>query len=432
MIMTNQMGVPEEQLRRYADLLIEFGVNLQPGQSLRIGAELEHAPLVRLAAEAAYRRGAPYVTVDWTDTPLAKARLTASKPEYLDYFPEYEVVRHQQFVDEGWARLALVGAAYPDLLNDADPKAMRTVAVTRSQKLKFYMQAMMANQLQWCVAAVPTQAWANKVFPDLEPDVALTKLWLLVLQAVRADRDDPVAAWQEHDATLKRVVDQLMRRDVRRLHFFDPAPGPDGKPRTDLTIGLTDRPQWLGAAAARPDGVMFMPNMPTEEVFTTPHNQRAEGYARISKPAFPFSREVLDAYVRFEKGEVVEFSAATGEDVLAQFFELEGTRRLGEVALVDVRSPVNQANVVFYEILFDENAACHIAFGEAYPDGVVNGSNLPEEELRSLGVNKADAHLDVMIGTPTLRLTGLCADGSEVVIMEDGQFVREMVEDAAA
>lgn len=429
--MSDQMGVPDAQLRRYADLLIEFGVNLQPGQSLRIGAELEHAPLVRLAAEAAYRRGAPYVVVDWTDTPLAKARLTASKPEFLDYFPEFEVTRHQQFVDEGWARLALVGSAYPDLLNDADPKAMRTVAVTRSQKLKFCMKAMMANQLQWCVAAVPTQAWANKVFPDLAPDVALTKLWLLVLQAARADQDDPVGAWQEHDATLKRVVDNLMRNEVRTLRFFDPTPGPDGKPRTDLTIGLTDRPQWLGASAERPDGVSFMPNMPTEEVFTTPHNQRAEGYARLSKPAFPFSREVLDAYVRFEEGEVVEFSASSGEDVLAQFFELDGTKRLGEVALVDVKSPVSQANVVFYEILFDENAACHIAFGEAYPDGVVNGSSLPEDELRGLGVNKADAHLDVMIGTATMRLTGLCADGSEIVIMEDGQFTQAMVGESA-
>jgi aminopeptidase len=326
-------------------------------------------------------------------------------------------------LDEGWARLALVGNEFPDLLKDVDPNAMRTVAVTRSQKLKFYTQAMMANQVQWCVAAVPTQAWATKVYPNLEPQAAVAELWRQVLRMCRVDQADPVGAWARHNATLKEVADFLMRNRVRALRFVDGQVGADGLPATDLTIGLTDRPQWLGGGAERPDGLFFLPNMPTEEVFSTPHNQRAEGYVRLSKPAFPFQREVKDGFFRFAQGEVVEFDAAEGREVLEQFFELDGTRRLGEVALVDVNSPVNQANVVFYEILFDENAACHIAFGQAYPDGVVDGSKLPEEELRSLGVNKADAHLDVMIGNSTMRLAGICEDGSEVVIMEQGEFV---------
>lgn len=412
-----------ERLRRYAELLVRFGVNLQPGQSLRIGAELEHAPLVRLAAEFAYTIGAPYVQVDWTDTPLAKARLVHGAPEHLTYLPDYEITRHEQMVAEGWARLALVGPSFPELLQDVEPVAMRTVAVTRSQKLKFYTQAMMANQMQWCVAGVPTAAWAKQVFADIPEGDALARLWETVLRTCRVDRADPVAAWQQHDQAMKQVVDYLMSQDVRSLHFLDEALGPDGKPLTDLTIGLTDRPCWLGASAQRPDGLAFMPNMPTEEVFTTPHNQRAEGYARLSRPAFPFQREVRGAVVHFAGGEVVDFDAEEGRDVLEEFFRLDGTRRLGEVALVDSRSPVGQAGVVFHEILFDENAACHIAFGEAYPDGVVDGSKLPDDELRALGVNKADAHLDVMIGTPTLRLTGLTADGREVAIMERGQFV---------
>ena len=427
------MGIPaEEELRRYAEVLVKLGVNLQPGQSLRIGAELEHAPFVRIVTEEAYRQGAPYVQVDWADTPLARARMQYSSAENLSYFPEYEVAKARQMVDEGWARLALVGNEFPDLLKDVDPAAMRTVAVTRSQKLKFYMQAMMANQMQWCVAAVPTQAWAAKVYPDLAPDAALAELWTQVLRMVRVDQPDPVEAWTKHNVTLKGVADFLMRNKVHTLRFIDTKTGPDGLPATDLTVGMTDRPQWLGAAAQRPDGLSFLPNMPTEEVFSTPHNQRTEGYARLSKQAFPFQREVRDGFFRFVNGEVVEFDAAEGREVLEQFFELDGTRRLGEVALVDVRSPVNRANVVFYEILFDENAACHIAFGEAYPDGVVNGSKLSEEELRSLGVNKADAHLDVMIGNETMRLIGIREDGSEVVIMERGEFVPAVTQGVTA
>lgn len=414
------------QQRIYANLLVHTGLNLQPGQSLRIGAEPAHRAFVHMVAEAAYQAGAPYVQVDWQDTQLAKARFVYSKPDSLSYFPDYEIARHRQMVEERWARLALVGPEFPDLLDDVDPSAMRTVALTRSQKIKFYIQATMANQVQWCVAAVPTPAWAIKVFSSLPEAEALNRLWTVVLRTCRVDQPDPAAAWQAHDAALKGVVDYLARKQVRSLHFVDTRTGPDGKPNTDLVVGMTDRPQWLGASAERPDGVTFFPNMPTEEVFSTPHNARTDGYARISKPAFPFEREVRDAYFRFAAGEVVEFSATLGQDVLEQFFALHGTRRLGEVALVDVRSPVNQADVVFYETLFDENAACHIAFGEAYPDGVVNGSNLEDKELRRLGVNQADAHLDVMIGTPTMRLTGICADGSEVVIMQDGSFVPQV------
>jgi aminopeptidase len=418
------MGVQmEDELRKYAEVLVRLGVNLQSGQSLRIGAELEHAPFVRIVTEEAYRQGAPYVQVDWMDTPLARARMQYSSGENLSYFPEYEVAKARQMVDEGWARLSLVGSEFPDLLKDVDPVAMRTVAVTRSQKLKFYTQAMMANQLQWCVAAVPTRAWAGKVYPNLAPEAALAELWTQVLRMVRVDRPDPVEAWARHNATLKGVADFLMRNHVRTLRFIDTKTGPDGLPATDLTVGMTDHPQWLGAGAERPDGIPFLPNMPTEEVFSTPHNQRTEGYVRLSKPAFPFQREIRDGFFRFANGEVVEFDAAEGREVLEQFFELDGTRRLGEVALVDVRSPVNRANVVFFEILFDENAACHIAFGEAYPDGVVDGSKLSEEELRHLGVNKADAHLDVMIGNETMRLVGIREDGSEVIIMERGEFV---------
>lgn len=422
----------EQAQRRYAEAIVKFGINLQKGQCLRIGAELEHAPFVRLVTEEAYRQGARFVAVDWADMPLARARLQHSDPAHLSYFPEYEVGKLQVMLDEGWARLAITGDEFPNLLNDVNPGAMRTVALTRSQKTKFYMKAVMANQVQWCVVAVPTRAWAVKVYPQRTPEEALKELWTQILRMSRIDQPDPAAAWDEHKAMLNEVVDFLMRNRIRTLRFVDSKNGPDGLPATDLTVGLSDRVQWLGGGAERTDGLPFLPNMPTEEVFTTPHNQRTEGYVRLSRPAFPFQREVKDAFFRFAKGEVVEFDASDGREVLEQFFQLDGTRRLGEVALVDVNSPVSKANVVFYEILFDENAACHIAFGEAYPDGVINGSQLPEEELRSLGVNKADAHLDVMIGNETMRLTGVTEDGREVTIMENGEFVPAVTQGVTA
>ena len=410
------------QQAQYAKLLIRTGVNLQPGQSLRLGAELAHAEFVRLVVAAAYEAGARYVQVDWADTPLARARLLHSQPDFLDFVPEYEVQRHRQMVDEHWARLALVGPEFPDLLGDVEPSTMRRVQQARIQKLRFYMQAQMANQLQWCVAAVPTTAWAQKVFPDAQPDWAVKQLWEVILQTVRADQPDPVAAWRRHDEQLRSLTNFMHRERVRTLHFVDAAPGPDGKPATDLMLGLTDFPVWVAASSMSQEGIPFFPNMPTEELFSAPHNARTEGYVRTSRPCFPFERRVEDAYFRFAAGEVVEYSARVGQEVLNEFFAIRGARRLGEVALVDVRSPVYQSGLTFYETLFDENAACHIAFGEAYPECIEGGAGKSEEELAALGVNLADTHVDFMIGTATMAVTGHTQDGRQIPIIRQGQF----------
>lgn len=420
----------DHQLSAYADLLVQCGVNLQPGQALRIGAELEHVDFVRLVTAAAYRAGALYVHIDWTDTPTAKQRLLYSQPDYLDFLPAFEVARHQEMVDDTWARIALTGDAYPDIFDDVDPLRIRRISLARAQKLKFYSHAQMANHLPWCVASVPTQAWAQKVFSDCSPAEALQKLWATVLRTCRLDQPDPVAAWQAHDQSLKGVVAFLAKHAVRAVRFVDPVPDAAGRPSTDLTIGLTDAPQWLGGGSTTPKGQAFFANMPTEEVFSTPHCGRTEGWVRTSKPTFPLERRVENAYFRFVQGEVVEYTAEVGQDVLDQFFAIPGARRLGEVALVDVRSPVNQVNTTFYDILFDENAACHVAFGEAYPEGMAGSAGMSEAELASHGVNIADTHVDFMIGTPTMSLYGHCADGRELLLMENGQFTADVLRGA--
>ena len=417
----------QEQQKRYAELVVKIGINLQPGQSLRIGAELEHCEFVRLVSAIAYQNGARYVHVEWVDPPMARDRLQYSQPENLDFFPAYEVARHQEMLDDHWARLALVGPGFPNIFEQVDPGLMRRVAAVRAQKVKFYTRAVMANQLQWCVAAVPTAAWATQVFPALATDEAVTKLWPVILQMARVDQPDPLAAWRQHDRNLKRVATFMAREQVRAIRYLDPTLGADGKANIDLTVGLTARPIWIGGSSYTPGGVEFQPNMPTEEVFTTPHNQQVEGWVRTSKPAFPFARKVNDAYFRFVQGEVVEFQAATGQAVLEQFFQIPGARRLGEISLVDERSPVNQSGLTFYETLFDENAVCHIAFGKAYPEGLEGSAALSQEALRAEGVNESDTHVDFMIGTSTLQVNGICLDGREVAIMRQGRFTTEVV-----
>lgn len=411
----------------YARLLIHTGVNLQPDQCLRISAEIGHRTFVHRLVEAAYQAGAPYVQVEWQDPVVNRARLLHSQAAHLAYLPPYEVARHQTMLTEEWAVLALVGSEYPHIFEDVDSSVMRQVQVGRREKLKFWSQATMADRVAWSVAAVPTQAWACQIFPDREPEQALAQLWHWVLNTCRADRPDPVSTWAQHNRQLKHLCAYLMQQDVRTLHFLDLTPGPDSQPATDLRVGLTDLPNWEGGNSVTPAGTRFMANIPTEELFSTPHRQRVEGYVRTSKPFFPFEQEVRAAFFRFEAGEVVDFLATQGQTVLEQFFQIPGARNLGEVALVDVRSPINQSDILFYNTLFDENAVCHIAFGQAYPVGIQGGGGLSEAELLALGANQAQTHLDVMIGTPTMQVNGLCADGRTIPIMAGGQFLESVI-----
>lgn len=417
-----------DAIEDYAALIVRVGVNVQPGQPLLLRAEIEHAEFVRILVAAAYKAGAKYVQLQWADDPIARTRLLESQPEHLDFFPEYEVARHREMVDDGWALLSIVGPSHPNSFEDVEPALMRRVQQARLRKIKFYNAAVMANTIQWSIAAVPTAAWARQVYPDLEPAEAVTTLWRTILNLVRADQPDPVAAWQQHDLMLSGIANALIANRVRSLHLFDPTPGSDGLPSTDLVIGLTDAPVWVAAASQTPNGVRFIANMPTEEVFTTPHRLRAEGYVRTSKPGFPFDRRVEGARFAFKEGAMIDYSAEQGQDALDELFRIPGANHLGEIALVDVKSPVNQSGVVFYETLFDENCVVHMAFGKAYPEGIENGNSMTEEELVAAGVNDSETHVDFMIGTPTMRIEGITADGSRITIMDQGAFTPEVAQ----
>ena len=292
--MSSQIPLKERQ-RRYAELIVRFGVNLQPGQGLVLSFEPVAREFANLLVVEAYQAGAKYVHLD-CDDPLAKhARLAHIRPEHLEYIPDYEVARRDQYVDEAWARIAITTQEFPQLFDDIDAGLMARSQSARAAKLKRYTEAMMSTQFQWCVIAVPTKSWARQVFPDLSPAEGVKRLWDLVLRTVRADQPNPAAAWAAHDALLKRVSAYLASQRVTGVHFFDPAPADDGAPCTDLRIGLTDSSVWVAASSTPPNGVSFMANMPTEEVFTSPHRMKTEGYVRTSKPIFPLGREVREA-----------------------------------------------------------------------------------------------------------------------------------------
>ncbi len=432
------MTIRYEELEQYAHLLIHLGLNLQRGQSLAVRTEPIHRDFALLVAEAAYDAGAKYVAIEYSDMRLQSVRIRRSSEEALEHLPNYigEIALERK--DDGWAAISLVGEEDPSLPAQLDPNCLRILQTAEYRASMPWRSSMMGMKQQWNVAALPTPAWAQKVFPTLSAEDAMSRFWQEIRRIVRLDADDPLAAWQAHLDNLETARSKLQDKQVRALHFYDPSPGADGKPSTDLTIGLTDRPNWAGGVGGLGTGEedetaaggsesagatpVFLPNIPTEELFTTPHRLRVNGWMRTSRPSFPFRREVSEVMFRFEEGRVVNFSAGEGQEIYDQFFAVDGTRHLGEVALVDVSSPIFQSGLVYYSTLFDENAACHVAFGQAYPIGLVGGAALSPEELAEAGVNKSDLHLDVMIGTATLDVTGHLSDGTELAIMRQGRY----------
>jgi aminopeptidase len=416
----------QRQISRYAELIVGQGVNLQPGQSLLIRTEIGQRAFVRELADAAYSAGARYVEVEWTDPLLQKARLGKSDPAFLDSLPDYLTVQAETRLNEGWAAISVAGKEFPHLMDGMDAEGLRRMQTAYLQKTEIWRAAAMRNQITWCVCAAPTPAWSEQVFPHLVGDAAVEALWRAILASAHIAPDGSGTNWAEHSRQLGGVAGFLNSRPINSVHFFDPALGPDGKPSTDLTIGLTSQPHWISGASPTADGIIFSPNIPTEEAFVTPNRYQADGWTRSSKPFFPFEQEVSGAWFRFADGQVVDFGAEKGEALLDQFFGIEGTRRLGEVALVDAGSPIFQSGLLFYNTLFDENAAIHLAFGRGYATGIQGGGNMGAEELDKLGLNLSVMHLDTMIGTETMNVTARYADGSEIPIMRDGHYTAQV------
>lgn len=404
-----------EMLDKLADVTVHVGLNLQRGQELVIAAPIEALPLTRKITERAYQAGAKMVTTLYSDDAATLARYRFAPSDAFDYAPAWLYEGMAEAYAAGAARLAITGQN-PALLKGQDPDRISRASKAQSIANRRALELIASFHINWSIVAYATVDWAKMVFPDLAEGQAVEKLWEAIFKASRLDTDDPVAAWAAHNANLHKRVQFLNEKRYAALHFKGPG--------TDLKVGLADDHVWSGGAAVAKNGVVCNPNIPTEEVFTTPHKDRVEGYVSSSKP-LAHQGSLLDGIrVRFEGGRIVEASAKVGEDILKQLLETdEGARRLGEVALVPHSSPIAQSGILFYNTLFDENAASHIALGQAYSECIRGGDRLSREELAARGANASLIHVDWMIGSNEIDVDGITHTGQAEPLMRRGEWV---------
>lgn len=405
----------KQYLENYARLIVRTGVNLQKNQTLVIFSPVECADFTRLLARTAYQEGAREVVVGWKDEQLAREWYLHAAEDVMDEFPEWQRVFFTSYLSRGAAYIS-VSAEDPELLKEVAPERLARAQKARSIAIREYREKLMSNYNAWCVVSIPTVGWAQKVFPGVAKEEAIERLWHAIFSTVRADRQDPVASWDEHKARLKRILDFLNSQKLRFLHYKN-ALG------TDLRVELPEEHLWLGGSDHTRDGVEFVANMPTEEVFTLPKKTGVNGTVIASRPLIYNGNRIDGFSLTFREGTVVNFHADEGYDVLKNILETDdGSRYLGEVALVPYDSPISNSGILYYNTLFDENASCHLALGKAYPKCIRNSEAMTGEELLKAGVNDSLVHEDFMMGTEDLDITGITADGAEVPIFRNGNF----------
>jgi len=401
--------------QKYAELIVKYGVNIQKGQILVIGASVGCAAFVRDVSAAAFDMGARDVVVNWRDDQFSRIRYLNAPEEVFDEYPEWKKEFFISYSRKGAAFLS-IDDDDPEVMLGVDPARMMKSSRASQTAIKEYRDRLMSNRNSWCVVAVPSPAWAKKVFPGLDEAEAIEKLWAEIFKTVRVDTEDPVAAWEEHKKRLKRSIDFMNSSSFDRLHYRNSY-------GTDLEIKLPKGHLWIGGSDLTPEGVEFIANMPTEEIFTLPEKTGVNGKVVSTKP-LSHNGNIIDGFtLQFRDGRIVNYSAEKGYDALKSIIETdEGARYLGEVALVPYDSPISKSGILFYNSLFDENASCHLAIGKAYCVCLRNGENMGDKELENAGVNESLTHVDFMIGSEDLEITGITADGKEVAVFRNGNF----------
>lgn len=405
----------DEKLDRLAEVAVKVGLGLKEGQELIMTAPMDALPLARKITEQAYKAGAKLVTTFYSDDTSALARYRYAPDASFDYAPTWLQDAIANGFRSGAARLAIAGAN-PALLAQQDPAKVARTNVAASKAGKAAMELITRHEINWTIVAAATPEWAKLVFPGEPEEVAVAKLWDAIFAASRVNVDDPVAEWKQHGERLKKRVDMLNAKRFSALHFKGPG--------TDLKVGLADQHLWAGGGTTAGNGIYCQPNIPTEECFTTPHKDRIEGTVRASKPLSHQGTLIENIAVRFEGGKIVEAKASAGEDVLNRLISTDdGARRLGEVALVPHNSPIAQSGILFWNTLFDENAASHIALGQAYSTCLIGGEKMDAAQLASLGANESLIHVDWMIGSAEMDVDGIDADGNAEPLMRKGAWV---------
>lgn len=406
----------QELYRKYAQLILTSGIDLKPGQNVYLQFEHCHWEFATLLATEAYKMGAAIVDPNCVNQSFIKARIENAAQDSLEFLPEYQKQRFEECSKAPWSRIAIYAPDDPDVFANVDQSRNALVQKASRQAAAPLMKAAGAGKIPWVVCALPTPKWAAKIL-GVEPSAeAEAKLWEILIPILRLDTPDPIATWKIECATLRRRATKMDSEKFTELHFA--APG------TDLRVGMIPITRWEGGSKAA-NGREFLPNIPTEEVFSSPHYLKTQGRAQITRPVEVFGSTVEGAWFEFENGKVVRCGAKVNEDLLKSFVAADSNAAyLGEVALVDSSSPIFKSGKTFYSILLDENAACHVALGSAYPLGVED-KNLSREELLELGYNQSVVHTDFMIGCPEITVTGIRADGSKTTIIESGTFTAE-------
>lgn len=407
----------KEKLQQYAELLVKVGMNVQPKQPVFIRSSVETLELTHLIVEEAYRCGASDVRVVYSDPTLKRLKFENESVEHFanHEIKSYDVEARMDYVKRGAANLALISED-PDLMDGIDSQKLQAFQQQNARAFKGYMESVQKNQFPWVVAAFPSKAWAKRVYPELSVEEAYIKFIDEVFDIVRIDGNDPVENWRQHIANLSVYAQKLQQKNYHALHYVSEG--------TDLTVGLAKNHIWEDATSyVNGKEQAFIANIPTEEVFTAPDRNRVDGYVTNKLP-LSYNGTIIDQFkLMFKDGEIIDFSAEKGEAVLKDLINTdEGSRRLGEVALVPDDSPISNRNTIFYNTLFDENAACHLAIGSAYAFNIQGGTEMIVEEKIASGLNDSNVHVDFMIGSSDLTIYGIFEDGSKELVFENGNW----------
>lgn len=408
------MSTFEQKLKKYAELGVKIGVNIQPGQTLVVNAPISASEFVRLVTILAYEAGAKNVHVEWGDEELTKIKFEKAPDEAFKEYPMWKAKGYEEMAKEGCAFLFIV-SNNPDLLKGIDPSRIATANKTSSKALEKFREYTMSDRVSWSILAVPSKEWAKKVFPNVEESEQINKLWDAIFSATRIDQEDPILAWKEHDKNLQKRLELLNERNYKKLYYKGPG--------TDLSIELPEDHIWLGGSSKNDKDTYFFANIPTEEVFTLPFKTGINGVVSSTMPLNYAGTLIENFSLTFKDGKIIDFTADEGYETLKLLIETdEGSHYLGEVALVPHDSPISNLNTIFYNTLFDENASCHLAIGNAYTSCIKDGSDLSKEELVEKGANSSLTHVDFMVGSNKLNIDGERADGTIEAIFIEGNW----------
>ncbi|MFC7060871.1 aminopeptidase [Halobacillus seohaensis] len=408
------MTTHQQKLEKYAELALNKGVNIQREQGLLINAPIEAADLVRIITAKAYGKGAKNVHVEWSDEVLSYMKMKNAPINILENFPQWKVDALEEMVKDNYSLLTVYGPN-PDLLKGIDSERISKATKASGEALSNYRDYIMNDKVTWSIIAYPQASWAEKVFPEDTTANAQKKLWEQIFYITRVNEDDPIQAWDEHNETLRKAREYLNTKQYKKLHYKGPG--------TDLTIELVKDHIWHGGSTESVRNIEFNPNIPTEEVFTMPHKYGIQGTVSSTKPLSYGGNLIENFSLIFEHGKVVDYTAESGEETLKHLLESDdGSKRLGEVALVPNESPISQSGHIFFNTLYDENASCHLALGKAYPTNVKDGSSMTKEQMDEKGVNDSFVHEDFMMGSAELDIDGETQDGNYEPIFRNGKW----------